>query len=161
MCSMEQVKAENQKNAFSKLVSYENTNKTEGPLTDEDIKTGYRLFHAIVYCPPTLELKLFRFVDELLSSESQRTIIQTFVNLFQSGLLKDSTSFTLATQFYSVFAKTLNLQHGNILVRTSTKSQLQAVIENNWPFLPSVSTSDEIQDIFRKLCRYLFQIRIW
>ena len=150
MCSMEQVKTEKQTEAFSKLFSYENTNETEGLPTDEDIKLGYNIFHAIVYCPTTI-IKLLRFVDEMLSSESTRTIIQTFVNLFQSGLLKDSTSYTLATQFYSVFAKTLNLQHGNVLVGTSTKSQLQAVIENNWPFFPYTSSPDEIQDIFQKL----------
>ena len=63
ICSMGQVKPGNQKEAFSKLASYENANKTEGPPSDEDIRTGYELYHAIVYCSSARVLKLFRFKD--------------------------------------------------------------------------------------------------
>ena len=37
-------------------------------------------------------------------------------------------------EFYEILATTLNLEYGNILLATSTKSQLQAVIDNDWPF---------------------------
>ena len=37
-------------------------------------------------------------------------------------------------EFYGALAKTLDLQYGNILLATSTKAQLQAVIDNDWPF---------------------------
>ena len=37
-------------------------------------------------------------------------------------------------EFYGVMANTFGLQYGNIMVATSTKSQLQAVIDNDWPF---------------------------
>ena len=103
MCSMEQVKPENLEKVFSslKLVLNVNMNTTDEPLTDEDIRTGYRIFHAIAYCP-IMVLKLFRFIDQLLSVESSRTIIQTFVNLFQSEAIRDETIFLLARQFYKV-----------------------------------------------------------
>ena len=107
---------------------------SEGLPSEEDIKAGYELFHAVVYCPAEMVSKLFRFVDHLLSNESTRTIIQTIMNLFQSGVITDETSFTLAKQFYHVLASTLNLQYGNVLLATSTKAQLQDVIRNDWPF---------------------------
>ena len=130
VCSMGQVKPQNQIEAFSKLASYESPNKTEGQPSDEDIKTGYELFQAIVYCPKML-IKFFRFVDQLLSVESSRTIIHTFVSLFQSGAITDKTSLTLAKQFYHVLASTLNLQYGNVLL---ANKHLQTVIRNDWPF---------------------------
>ena len=170
MCSMGQVMPQNQKGAFSKLVKNANANPTDGPPSDEDITTGYELFQVIVYCP-TMVIKLFRFVDQLLSSESSRTIIHTFVNLIQSGALTDETNFILAKQFYNVLASTLNLQYGNVLLATSSNSQLKAVIRNDWPFFANNTDLVEkclqesncfgVQDTLRTLgiiffCRYTY-----
>ena len=152
---MGQVEPENLKAVFSKLPS------TEGLPSEEDIKNGYELYQANVYCPSAMVINLFRFVDHLLSNESTRTIIQTFVNLFQSGAITDKTSFTLAKQFYFVLASTLDLQYGNVLLATSTNAQLKAVIRKNWPFFTNStglverclqeSHCDGIQDVFQKL----------
>ena len=162
MCSTGQVKPENQNEAFSELASNVNTGGTKRPtFLDEDIQTGYELFQVIVHCP-TMSIKLFRFVDQLLSNESSRTIIQTFVNLFQSGVITDETSFILAKQFYNILASTLNLQYGNVLLATSTNEHLQDVIRNDWPFfgnntdlvkrcLQESSHCHAIQDIFQNL----------
>ena len=89
---MGQVKPQNQAEVFSKLVSDVHIHEIEGPPSIEDIKFGY---NAIVYCPIPL-VKLFAFVDQLLSNESTRTIVQTLVSLFQSGAITDEASFTLA-----------------------------------------------------------------
>ena len=105
----------------------------QGPATDEDILTGFQVYHAIVYCPE-MDTNLYIFVDQLLSSESKRTIIQSYTNLFHSGVLKGTTSITLAKAFYMDLAATLNLQYGNILLATSTKSQLQALRDIDVPF---------------------------
>ena len=148
VCSNERVKPENQKEPFSKLVSYDSTNKNEGPPSDEDIRTGYKLFHAVVYCPPARVIKLFRFVNQLLSRESSRTIIQTFVNLFQTGNKMDFAMFSLAKQFYHVLASTLNLQYGNVLLATSSKAQLQAAIRNDQPFF--VNNSDQVEKCLKE-----------
>ena len=134
MCSLEQVKPENQSETFSNLVSYEGTTNTDGSPSDEDIKTGYGIFHVIAFCPDAMVFKLYRFVDQLLSNERSRTIIQTLVNLFQSGAITDETSFLLAKQFYNVLASTLDLQFGNVLLATSTSAQLKAVTRYDWPF---------------------------
>ena len=133
MCRMGQVIPKNREGAFSKLVTNINDKLTEEPPSQKDIKIGYQIFQAIVYCP-RMVIKLFRFVDQLLSSESKRTIIQTFVNFFQSGALTDKISFTLAKQFYFEVASTLDLQYGNVLLATLTNAQLQAAIRRDWPF---------------------------
>ena len=157
MCSMGQwEKPQNLNEVFSKLPL------TEEPPSEKDIKTGYELYHAVVYCPAEMVSKLFRFVDQLLSNERTRTIIQTIMNLFQSGSITDKTSFTLAKQFYHVLASTLNLQYGNVLLATSTNSQLQdVIIRNDWPLFANNSDLVEnclqeyncvgIQDIVQKL----------
>ena len=119
---------------FSTFVLNSETGKEmDGSVTKEDVETGFELFQAIVFCPSDV-LKLFRFVDQLLSTESQRTIIQSLVNLFQSGVMKDRTSFLKAKEFYLVLASNLQLQYGNVLLAALTKSQLQTVIDNDWPF---------------------------
>ena len=163
MCSMEdQISSDFLDEAFPKLVSFVNEKDLEESATDEDVMIGFEIFHAIVYCP-SMDIKLFLFVDQLLSNESSRTIIQTAVNLFRSGVLKDLTGFTEAKQFYQVLVSTLDLQYGNVLLATSTKSQLQAVINNDWPFFTNQtdlvktclldSDCDSLQDIFQKLGR--------
>ena len=67
---------QNQKKAFSRLLSTANMSNDGGNLSEENVKTGYELFQAIVYCP-TMVIKLFKFVDQLLSSESERIIKDT------------------------------------------------------------------------------------
>ena len=121
----------------------------------------------MIYCP-TMSIKLFRFVDQLLSSESSRTIIHTFVNLFHLGAITDENSFTLAKQFYFELAQTLNLQYGNILLATSTNAHLQAVVWNDWPVFANRTDlvgkcveelhCDGIEDIFQKHGMVFFSV---
>ena len=95
---------------------------------------GYELFNAVVFCPPRMVFRTYQMIDQLLSVETPRTIIQTIVNLFQTGVITDKTSYTLTKQFYNVLASTLGLKYGNILLATSTNAQLQAVKRDDWPF---------------------------
>ena len=132
MCALGQVKADKQADVFSKLVFNVNTSNTQP--SDEDIEAGYELFHAVIFCP-AMTLKMYDFIDHLLSNETSRTIIQTIVHLFQSGTIADEESIKLAKEFYSVFASTLDLQYGNILLAASTTAQLQECLRNNCPFL--------------------------
>ena len=132
MCIRDQVKPKHMDRIFSKLMPSENVKEEEKP-TVEDIETGFEVFSAMVYCPVSI-LKLYRFIEELLSKESSRTIIQSMVNLFQSRVLKDELIFTVAKEFYLVLASTLELQYGNVLLATSTKSQIQTVIDDDLPF---------------------------
>ena len=133
-CNIKQITSEQLSETFQKLLSSVDKKETEGPVTEEDIKTGFQLFQTIIYCPSPMVIKHFRFVDNLLSVESSRTIIQTLVNTFRSGIITDKTSFALAKEFYSILASTLDLQYGDVLLATSTRSQLEEMLDNDWPF---------------------------
>ena len=133
VCSNDQIEQSYLDETFPKLVSLGEMGILQGPATDQDVMTGFQVYHAIVYCPE-MDTKLYIFVDQLLSSESKRTTIQSYTNLFHSGVLKGTTIVDLAKAFYMNLATTLNLQYGNILLATSTKSQLQAVRDIDGPF---------------------------
>ena len=109
----------------------------------EDKLTGLAIYFAITHCP-TMDIKLFNFANRMISNESSITVIQTYVNLFRSKVVKDKKSNSLLMEFYHVLAKTLDLQYGNILLAKSTKSQLQAVIDNDWPFF--TNNTDLVKD---------------
>ena len=165
MCFSDQIMEEHIDEAYLRLVSFGDEVDLEGPATDEDIMTGLKIFQAIVYCP-SMDIKVFKFVDKLLSNESSRTIIRTIVNLFHSGSIKDVAKIIKMKEFYMVLASTLNLQYGNILLATSTKSQLQSVIDNDWPFFTNHtdlvktclldSDCETIQNIVEKLGNVFF-----
>ena len=159
ICSMEQAKPV----YWEDMVSFVTREETKGPVSYDDIVMGFEHLHAVVYCPPLMVIQLFRFVNDTLSFESSRTVIQTMVNLFQSGVMEeDKTSLTLAKEFYLILANTLQLQYGKVLLATGSKSQLQTVIDNDWPFfanytemvktcLEEDSRCDRLQDIFQML----------
>ena len=136
MCSMEQVKHQNQTDFIGKVVP--KILKVEGLLSKEDIRNGFELFHAVVFCPET-SIKVSRFVDQLLLDESQKTLINALVNLLRSDILKDTTIMASTKQFYFEVASILYLQYGNILVAMSNNSQRQALMRYDWPFFSNTS----------------------
>ena len=146
-CLMGQLKPEYRSALFSKLVSNTTNSKIGGHNTTEYIKFGYEIFYALVFCPENV-FKLYSFIDNLISNEITRTIIQTIVNLFHSGAITDEKIFILAKRFYSVLATTLDLQYGNILMATSTTAQLQALIQNDLPFF--LNYTDRLRDCLQK-----------
>ena len=158
ICANDQIKSENINDIFPKLVPLIHPKHLEGPAIDEDILRGFDLYHLIVFCPE-MDIKLHRFVGQLLSSERKRTIIQSFANLFHSGIFKGTTSITLIKAFYMDLAATLQLQYGNLLLATSTKSQLKAVRDMDGPFFTNNtdlvgtcildSKCDRLQDVIR------------
>ena len=167
MCSHKQINAKEQKRILSEIVSKVNTTETSREPSVGDIETGYDLFHAVVFCPPSLEFKIYAVIDQLLSVETTRTLTHTIVNLFQSGAVTDGdTSFTMLRDFYHLLADTLDLEYGNILLATSTTAQLQNVISKKWPFLSNStgvvqkclveSDCDATQDIIQNLGKAIF-----
>ena len=133
MCSSGQVRSSARSKVFSKLMFNASTSQTSGEISEEDIKTGYELFHAIIFCP-AMTFKMYTFIDQLLSNETSRTITHAIVHLLQSGAITDRTSFTSAKQFYQVLASTLDLQYGDILLATSSNPQREAALKRGLPF---------------------------
>ena len=172
VCSLGQVAAGHQSGAFSKLVSLgDDDNQMEGLVaTEEDVEIGFELFQIIVFCPSVMDVKFFRFVDQLLTSESSRTIVQAFVNLFQLGVIKDAKRYELAKEFYKIMASSLGMEFGNILMATSRRTQLLAVLDNDWPFLTNYtdlvekglkdSDFDQIRNVTQKLGNIVFVVLV-
>ena len=162
-CSMGQIKSEQIEEFFPKLVKYSEKRSLTGSALERDKRTWFEIFQAIGYCP-IMNIKLFLFFNNLLDNESSRTIVQTIVNLFHSKAIKDRKSKKLMADFYAVLASTLGLEYGNILLATSTKSKLQTVMDNNWPFFTNNTdlvrsclldlNCDFIQEIIQKLGLY-------
>ena len=84
--------------------------------------------------PSVFISKLFFFLDQLLSFESSRSILNAYVNLFHSKTVKERTTISQMKKFYHVLADTFDLNYGNILLATSTKAGLQTMIDNDWPY---------------------------
>ena len=160
-CLMEQVKpGQYRANLFSKVYFTQNTSSRKGGhITDEDIKTGYELFHAMVFCPPPAVAKLNAAIHHLLSYETTRTAIKTILRLFHSGALTNKMIFDSAKKIYHVLVHTLDLQYGNILLATSTISQIETVERNKWPFFNNYTAAvknkekdfDNSHDIYQTL----------
>ena len=74
----------------------------------------------------------------------------------------------MAKDFYIELAAVLDLQYGNVLLATSTKAQLQNVIDNNWPFFTNNTdlvekclqgvNCDIVQDVSQNLGKSYFFI---
>ena len=156
MCFMGHIKADYQEYVFSEMMSNASTGKLSGEPSEDDIETGYELFYAMVFCP-TMTFKLYTFIEQLLSNEAPRTIIQSIVLLFESGTVTDETSFNLAKQFYHVLTSTLDLQYGNIQWATSTASQMEAVMRKDWPFFNNF-TDLLAQCLQGKKCNVVYQV---
>ena len=163
---MDQVITDMSAELFSKLDQPE---LTDEPPTEDDIRVGHKLFHVIIYCPTANEIRLYRFVDQLLATESQRTVIQTLSHLVRLKPRADEKSLLpLLKKFYKVMASTLNLQHGNVLLATLTNAQLGDMINNEWPFFGNNSGAvgkclsenrcDALQDSLRELGEYELDI---
>ena len=50
----------------------------------------------------------------------------------------------MAKDFYIELAAVLDLQYGSVLLSTSSKAQLQTVIDNEWPFF--TNNTDLVKD---------------
>ena len=146
-CSMDQVKPRYRYDISSKVLSSISPNKTVGVITKEDIETGYELFHALVFCP-AMAVKIYTFIDQLLSNETSRTIIQTIVNLYKSDAITDDKSLALTKHFYQVLASILDLQYGNILLATLAGAQMRPGIIDP---VEKNSQHDTVQDIYKTL----------
>ena len=82
---------------------------------------------------------MYSLIDQLLSDETSRTIIQTIVNFFHSKTITDEITLILTRQFYQVLAETLDMEYGSMLLATLTTAQMRAMIWNKWPFFTNLT----------------------
>ena len=127
------------------LQRYEEQNKGENEVGDfsrEDIKTGFMVFSAVIYCPKSAKetYQLYQFLDNLVLTESPRTIIQAVVNTIQAGALVEDGDRKGINEFYLAMDKHFRFQYGKILLATSTNTQLKEMLEKDWPFFDDFRT---------------------
>ena len=116
-----------------------NLNKTadsttsEDSITEEDIETGLKIYYATLFCnKEAAELK--SFLENLISTESPRTLLLAIVNTLQSENVSWRNRVFLGDIFRAV-EKMFDLQLGKILIALSTSSQLTSVMDQDLPYL--------------------------
>ena len=115
-------------------------------INEEDILTGFMLFSALVYCPESqAELyQVYQFINNLVSKESSKTIINAIVNTIKGGKILEEENKKRVNSFYLVLEKYFSLQFGNILLAISTERAMEDMKNKNWPFIGN-HTEDGLQ----------------
>ena len=109
--------------------------KDRGNLTPnkEDMKMGLRMYFATVFCSNTPK-QLYKFFNNLVSTQTPKTLLLALVNTIISGRVKEFSVKEQLNQFYKAIDETFNLDYGNILLASSSKKDLQTMLDNEWPF---------------------------
>ena len=129
-----QVKTNHYKTLFEEVL---NEAHDEGPITkEEDRQNGFVIFVAIVYCPHILEeLKLYKFVDDLLTSQSPGTIMRATINTIEAATLNEDLSAKFNT-FFKSLDKVFELHYGMILLASSSPSSVREMLALDRPYFP-------------------------
>ena len=77
---------------------------------------------------------MYQFLNNLVNTESPRTIIQAVVNTIQSETIHEVDDRRRINEFYLAMDKHFGFQYGSILLALSTKSQLKEMLDKGWPF---------------------------
>ena len=109
-------------------------NKTTTDITKDDMKFGFAIYSATVFCSNTPK-QLYKFFFDLVSKETPRSILMVLVNTIRSSSVKGFSDKLLLNKFYLYLDKVLKLSYGDILLATSSKEDLKKIIDNDWPFL--------------------------
>ena len=134
---------------YNETEEEQNNNETEQDDLDPeeinhtDLKTGFMMFSAIIFCPSTiLDLKLFKFLDELISNQSPRTLIQGIVNTLGSEDL-DRRSSAKLNHFFQALDDIMDFKLGKILLGSSSPAKLQSMLYSGLPYITKYR--DEIE----------------
>ena len=102
--------------------------------SEKDLELGLKTVLANIYCPEENDAKVYLFLRNLLSNEIPRTIIQAVVNLAKSERIQGTISQKMINQFYLALDRVFNLEYGKNLLATSSRAQLQDMIDKDYPF---------------------------
>ena len=108
-------------------------NETSEIITDEDVKVGFVIYSATVFCSNTPK-QLYKFFSDLVSRETPRSILLALVNTITSTHVKSYSDKLLLNKFYLSLDKVLKLAYGDILLVSSSKEDLKKMIDHDWPF---------------------------
>ena len=145
ICQGGQVKNESRSWLFNEIM-VDSENQTESNTqvtpTDEDIETGFMVFSAVVYCSESVALA--QFLHNLLSTKSPRTIIQATVNTIQSDHIMEYRNRRFVNSFYLALDNVFKFKLGQILLATASPSELQGMVDKEWPYFAKFSKELEM-----------------
>ena len=101
---------------------------------EEDMEKGLSIYFATVLCSNTPK-QLYKFFNNLVSTQTPDTLLLALVNTIISGNVKEFSVKTQLNKFYKVIDEMFKLEYGNILFASSSKKDLQKMLDNDWPFL--------------------------
>ena len=102
---------------------------------EKDLEIGFRIFLANTYCPNDKVVQVYLFLKNLLANNNTRTIIQGVVNLAKSESVQGTTIRRMVYKFYQSFDSAMGqLEYGKNLVVTSSRAELQSMIDKEYPF---------------------------
>ena len=156
MCLNGQVKTEYYDTLFAWINLGLPLDVNETTLTDEDIETGFMIFSAVIYCSESVQLS--KFLHNLVSTQSPRTIIQATVNTIQSDNIREIESRQLLNEFYQALDQVFDLQYGKILMALSSTSQLQDMMSKSWPYFHNFSCQEMDQCLSGLNCEIVQKI---
>ena len=121
---------------LDKLIS----NKTDGSITQEDIRMGFSIYSATVFCGNTPK-KLYMFFNKLISTETPRTLLLALVNTIRSTSVQAFSDKTQLNKLYEAIDRAFQLSYGNLLLATSSKKDLLWMLHNEWQFFTKYKTN--------------------
>ena len=121
-------------------------NETDGAITDEDIRVGFSIYSATVFCANTPK-KLYTFFSNLVSTETPRTLLLALVNTIRSTSVHRSSDKTELNKLYDAIDEILQLSYGDLLLATSSKEDILTMLHNEWPFFTKYKA--ELEDCLR------------
>ena len=119
-CSGSQLK---NKNVYFKKMFQFVYDEVEGLLSEEDLETGFMLFYAVVYCNDMTFMKLYKFVNDLVTTENPRTILKGLINTMETEEGKGPVTKYKLEQFYMVLKNIFNLKYDNIILASKSVPQ--------------------------------------
>ena len=115
-------------------------NETTNTIVIEDLKAGFAIYSAVVFCSNTPK-QLYKFFFDLVSKETPRTILLALVNTIRSSSLKTYSDKLQLNEFYHSLNLIMKPMYAQIITAISSRNDLKKMNDNGWPFFSNKTDS--------------------
>ena len=141
------------------LNTYEELGKLREPgrnlnVSYKDLENGFMMFSAYVHCPEEL-IKLDRFFKNVVENETVRTIIEATVSTIRSEEVKEKSNRKKLFNFFLALDDKLHLKYGSMLLATAPMSEIETILQHDWPFFTNLTHDMKMCLFFDKSCNKL------
>ena len=120
-------------NAVNVILDILIDNETTNTILIEDLKAGFAIYSAVVFCSNTPK-QLYKFFFDLVSKEAPRTILLALVNTIRSSSLKTYADKLQLNEFYHSLNLIMKPMYAQIITAISSRNDLKKMNDNGWPF---------------------------